>query len=248
MSVCVAGNKQTNIRRRICRILWNSKQREIQDWMSSYNSKCKTLSLYDYAMEFRLRTRYLVINTFLTCRIWGSHSVISQKMVLFTFLTWLECLQCSTVSMSRNTCFISCLLFGCLWTILAFEIYKKINAKKLHTHSYIRLTLGTLSWKRNTLLNGRTLLVAYYWTTLKSVWSIKPLSRKLIFRIKHGFPEDTSCVVLLGDMESINYYNLIKLSRAIFENINTMCFGAIWVFRFTENRPWMGRPENCEYD
>jgi hypothetical protein len=57
----------------------------------------------------------------------------------------------------------------------------RICTKELHILSHIRSILTTLPWKRNLLLLSRPLLLDELRATVRSVWSLKPVSRKWAF-------------------------------------------------------------------
>jgi hypothetical protein len=61
---------------------------------------------------------------------------------------------------------------GFIWTTVIVSISgttEKVGAKTLHIPSHIRLTMTTLSWKRNRLLLGKPFFVTEYRTPVKQV-------------------------------------------------------------------------------
>jgi hypothetical protein len=142
---------------------------------------------------------------------------------------------CKSINISREIAFTitSNSLIRTMYSL--WESRLKIGAKTLNILSHIRLVLSTLPWKLNQLLLSRPLLLAEYRITIKSVWSVKPVSRKLIFlvrdplRLYRYFPENTAN--LFWDMVSINWYNLIKIVGPVFKIIAILFWGpseGIW--------------------
>lgn len=107
----------------------------------------------------------------------------------------------------------------------------KIYGKTLHI-PHTRLTLTTLRWKQNRILLYRPLIDAEYQTSMKFIWLLKPVSKKkyisLLGRcnVYRYLPEVIIYGVLCSKIVSINYWNVIKIFRALFEEIVILCLRA----------------------
>jgi hypothetical protein len=76
------------------------------------------------------------------------------------------------------------LLFFKKQEIRLIKVKERVRTKELHILSHIRLILTTLPWKRNRLLLGRPLLVDELEATVRSIWSLKPVSGKWTFHLR----------------------------------------------------------------
>jgi hypothetical protein len=81
------------------------------------------------------------------------------------------------------------------------------------------------------MLLYRPLLDAEYQTSMKSMWLLEPVSKKITFHFRplkayHYLPEAIIYSVLFSDMVSINYLNVIKSVRALLEETVTLCLKA----------------------
>lgn len=86
--------------------------------------------------------------------------------------------------------------------MISSEKIKTISVNTLHTLSHIWLSSTAVTWKLIWLLLDRPLLIDVYWTTVKYIWLVRPVLRKLIFCIC----APSACSVILLKIPQMQFY------------------------------------------